>query len=147
LKQLPWWQDGLRFSCARCGACCGREPGTVSFTQNELAAMSSSLNISEDEFKLLYTWRKYGGLSLREETNYDCVFLLKNDPYPGCRVYPSRPAQCSSFPFWPEILKSSNSWDEYARSCPGMNNGEFHRGDEIFKIVLEYASNVVPKFL
>jgi Fe-S-cluster containining protein len=109
--------------------------------------MASSLNISEGEFKLLYTWRKYGCLSLREEPNYDCVFLLKNTSFPGCRVYSSRPAQCSSFPFWPEVLKNRGSWDEYAVSCPGMNNGAFHGCDEIFKIVMEYTSNVVMKFL
>ena len=109
--------------------------------------MADSLGVSEEQFTLLYTWRKYGVISLREEQNYDCVFLLKNEPNPGCGIYPSRPAQCAAFPFWPETLKSRRAWERYASSCPGMNNGEFHGYDEISRIAVRYAAGTVANFL
>ena len=37
---------------------------------------------------------------------YDCVFL-KEDPERGrktCSIYPVRPLQCRTWPFWPENL-------------------------------------------
>jgi len=143
----PWWSDGLYFSCTGCGACCGREPGTVSYTAEERSAMARALGISEDEFTLFYTWRKYGVLSIREKTNYDCVFLQINKSAYSCKIYPARPAQCGTFPFWPEILENRSSWEEYSLSCPGMNTGEFHNCEKISQIAVEYVFTGVAKFL
>jgi Fe-S-cluster containining protein len=113
----------------------------------ERSLMASELGISDDKFTLLYTWRKYGVLSIKEKTNYDCVFLQINKSVYSCRIYSVRPAQCRTFPFWPEILESMRSWEEYSLSCPGMNMGEFHSGDEISKIAVEYIFTGVAKFL
>jgi len=136
----PWWSAGLFFSCVRCGACCGRAPGTVRFTKGELSAMARSLGVAEEQFTRKYAWNKYGALSLREQPNYDCVFLKNSDEGPGCEIYCVRPSQCSTFPFWPDILKSSLSWELFASSCPGMNNGEFHDYEEILKISARYTT-------
>src|SRR5207248_8895996 len=35
----PWYQDGLAFTCTRCGKCCTGEPGFVWVTDDELAAI------------------------------------------------------------------------------------------------------------
>jgi Fe-S-cluster containining protein len=145
--KYPWWSEGLYFSCVGCGACCGREPGTVSFTAAELSNMASLLGVSEKEFTLLYAWRKYGVLSLREEPNYDCVFLRKTKSASRCMIYASRPAQCAVFPFWPEILESRESWDRYALSCPGMNAGAFHGAEEVSKTAAGYLLRTVANFL
>ncbi|MDR3280227.1 MAG: YkgJ family cysteine cluster protein [Synergistaceae bacterium] len=142
-----WWRDGLYFSCAQCGACCGREPGTVSFTRLELEAMSRALGISNDEFLRLYTWEKYETLSLREQSNYDCVFLHMDKNNISCKIYSARPAQCGTFPFWPDTLKNKLSWDDYSLSCPGMNCGEFHSYEEISQIITRYIYDGVSKFL
>jgi len=133
-----WWKGGLYFSCVQCGACCGRDPGTVSFTQAELKAMSGSLGISEGEFLRLYSWKKYGGISLREKSNYDCVFLHMDNGKISCNIYSVRPAQCRTFPFWPDVLINKLSWDKYSKSCPGMNHGSFHNYEEISGIVVDY---------
>jgi len=137
----PWWSIGLYFSCVRCGACCGQAPGTVRFTKSELSAMAGALGVTEEQFVVTHTWNKNGGLSLRERPNYDCVFLKNTDSCAGCEIYSVRPSQCSTFPFWPDILESLRSWEFYASSCPGMGNGEFYDYDRILKISARYTSD------
>jgi Fe-S-cluster containining protein len=124
---LPWWKDGLYFSCTGCARCCGGEPGTVRFTDGERAAMASALGLTEETFERLCVWRKYGRPSLREKPNYDCVLLDSG----RCLIYDVRPSQCRTFPFWHEVLKSKLSWDFYSQTCPGMNRGVFHDYSEI----------------
>jgi Fe-S-cluster containining protein len=143
----PWWRDGLFFSCTKCGLCCGGAPGTVRFSQAERVAMACALGISETEFDLLYTWKKYGVVSLREKPNYDCVFLKTDRGGSECGIYGTRPAQCGSFPFWPDVMESRRSWDDFALSCPGMNDGIFHACDEISEILNSYLKNTAAEFL
>jgi Fe-S-cluster containining protein len=148
----PWWRDGVYFSCTQCGLCCGGAPGTVRFTASERSAMAYALGICETEFDILYTWEKYGVLSLREKPNYDCVFLKTGDggaKYGGaeCGVYGARPAQCRTFPFWPDVMESRRSWDDFSLSCPGMDDGLFHGRDEISEILGSYSKNTAAEFL
>jgi Fe-S-cluster containining protein len=124
-----WWRLGLYFSCLSCGRCCGEEPGTVSFTDEEGRAIAGALGMGIDEFESRYVWRRYGKPSLRERANYDCVFLER--PAMRCAIYAARPRQCGEFPFWPEVLSSRESWNRFARACAGMNQGAFHDADEI----------------
>jgi Fe-S-cluster containining protein len=91
--------------------------------------MAAWFGLSIPLFRTLYAWRRYGVLSLRERSNYDCVFLDRN-PF-RCSIYRVRPSQCRTFPFWPDVLENKRSWDRYAESCPGMNRGAFHDRDEI----------------
>ncbi|MDR1916846.1 MAG: YkgJ family cysteine cluster protein [Synergistaceae bacterium] len=128
---LPWYASGLRFSCVGCGDCCGREPGVVEFSPDEERSMADFLDITPEEFRITYTWQKYGVLSLRERENYDCVFLHRQQNCVRCKIYPVRPEQCRSFPFWPEILKNKLEWDKYSLLCPGMNRGPLHKFLEI----------------
>ena len=41
----------------------------------------------------------------------------------GGRVYPVRPLQCRTYPFWPEVLASRQAWQREARRCEGINRG------------------------
>ena len=147
IMTYQWWKDGLYFSCVRCGVCCGSEPGTVRFTKGELSAMARALGMTEEQFTRIYIWHKYGIPSLREQPNYDCIFLKKTEDCPECQIYSVRPSQCRTFPFWPEMLEDKHVWDWYASSCPGMNNGEFHNFDNISKISAKYAADSVKNFL
>jgi Fe-S-cluster containining protein len=65
-------------------------------------------------------------LSLKETSNFDCVFWKD-----GCAVYASRPLQCRAFPFWPAILYSPDSWEQTKNACPGAGQGAFHDRREI----------------
>jgi len=38
-------------------------------------------------------------------------------------VHAIKPLQCSSFPYWPELLDQASERREVAAYCPGMNQG------------------------
>lgn len=124
----PWYADGLRFGCTRCGNCCVGA-GTVRVSDAEIRALASETELSDDEFRALYTRRLRGGdVSLRETRSKACVFY---DRRQGCTVYDARPRQCRTWPFWRGVVHSAERWNEEARDCPGMNAGRLHDGEEI----------------
>ena len=116
-----WWSEGLSFSCVGCSRCCRGEPGAVWLDGSEGDRIAGFLGMSSEQFAEECTVEFAGRRSLREKKNYDCMFLERNPD--KCSIYGVRPAQCSLFPFWPSVMKSRESWDEYAARCPGMNRG------------------------
>ncbi|MCX7803677.1 MAG: YkgJ family cysteine cluster protein [Planctomycetota bacterium] len=126
---LPWYAGGLRFACVRgCTRCCRGFPGDVFVTGEEIAAIASFMRITESEFRDVFLRPAgVGKLSLRERGDYECV-MLESD---GCSIYPVRPRQCRTFPFWPEILASADAWARQALTCPGINDGTFYTREQI----------------
>src|SRR5436309_15667037 len=89
LMTEPWYQDGLRFRCTRCGHCCTGAPGYVWVNDEELAAIAEFRGENLDETRGLYSQAVDGRRrSLREKANGDCVFY---DRQQGCTIYPVRP--------------------------------------------------------
>jgi Fe-S-cluster containining protein len=88
--EQPWYQDGLRFQCTRCGDCCTGEPGNVWLNDDEIASIAESLGQTEAEVRSFYTRQGSRGRSLREKANGDCVFFERGS---GCTIYPVRPRQ------------------------------------------------------
>jgi Fe-S-cluster containining protein len=124
----PWYRDGLRFACTRCGGCC-RGAGTVRVTDAEIEALGRRLDLAPDEFRAAYTRKLRGGeVSLRERRNRDCIFYDRDR---GCSVHEDRPRQCRAWPFWGSVVHSRERWQDEARSCPGMDQGPRHGADEI----------------
>ena len=123
-----WYADGLRFSCTQCGNCCTGPPGAVWFNEDEGRAMADKVGVAEDEFYKRFA-RKIGvRWSLKENVingKYDCVFLDRKGKLPNCSLYEARPTQCRTWPFWPEVLKSRESWarTKVETPCPGMDEG------------------------
>ena len=127
-----WYQNGLQFTCTRCGNCCTGEPGSVRVTDNEIEGLASLLEMDRDEFRAVYTRALRGGeVSLVEKRNNDCVFWDRNA---GCSVYAARPRQCRAWPFWQAVVHSPDTWKEEARGCPGMNQGRLHAAERITSI-------------
>jgi Fe-S-cluster containining protein len=120
----PWYKNGLRFECTRCGNCCGGEPGYVWVDKEEIAALAQRLGLREAEFRRRYTFLVSGrGVSLTETNAHDCIFY---DQKQGCTVYEDRPQQCRTWPFWDRVLASPRTWEIEADDCPGMNHGRLH---------------------
>jgi Fe-S-cluster containining protein len=46
-----------------------------------------------------------------------------------CRVYPARPTQCSTFPFWREFVKDGMWTTEVREICEGIGRGPVHPDD------------------
>ena len=128
----PWYRDGLRFECTRCGNCCTGAPGYVWVTPAEVQAIADYRGEPVAEVRAVYTRKVNGHVSLRERANGDCVFW---DRQTGCTVYPARPAQCRTWPFWESNTESRQAWDGAAAGCPGMNQGELITAEEITRRV------------
>lgn len=123
-----WYRDGLRFSCTQCGNCCTGPPGYVWVTREEIRRIAEFLQ-RDDAWLPKSMLRRVGfKYSLTEKANGDCVFLQPTgEGKRGCSIYPVRPLQCRTWPFWNINLKSPADWAEAADStCPGMNNGKHH---------------------
>ncbi len=117
LKQVPWYQDGLRFECTGCGQCCTGSPGYIWLNHDEILAIAKHLNLDLQTFGDRYLRKVKGRFSLREDpVNFDCVFLKENK----CSIYPVRPTQCKTFPWWPTLLKSKEEWLDAAKRCEGI---------------------------
>ena len=129
-RPVPWYADGLRFECTACGKCCvnhGDGFNYVYSTRGERRAIAKSLGLSLKQFEADYCERVGAHLSFLSEDNA-CVFLEEGK----CSIYEHRPAQCSTFPFWPELLSDEDTWErDVASFCPGVGEGPTHELDAI----------------
>lgn len=118
-KRKSWYQQGLRFECTQCGKCCTGSPGYVWLKDDEIDAIAAFLQITRSQFCRLYTRSVNSRIALVElKKNYDCIFLDNKK----CRIYPVRPSQCRTFPWWPQNLSSETAWKETAEICEGIKN-------------------------
>jgi Fe-S-cluster containining protein len=140
----PWWRDGLRFECTRCGNCCGGASGTVRVSDAEIAALAGRVGLGEPEFREAFTRRLRGGeRSLRERRDGTCVFY---DRRRGCVVHPDRPLQCRTWPFWRAVVHSPERWAEEAEGCPGMGRGPLHDAASIGRALADDGtSGALPR--
>src|SRR5882672_4752809 len=124
-----WYENGLRFRCTRCGNCCTGPPGYVWVNDAEIASIAEFRGETVEEVVGLYT-RKVGRgePSLREKPNGDCIFYEHGQ---GCTIYPVRPRQCRTWPFWDSNLESPETWQEVQEVCPGAGKGNFFSLEEI----------------
>jgi hypothetical protein len=127
----PWYAEGLRFGCTRCGHCCGGPPGFVWVGKEEIEHLAGFMRVEAAAFLTLYCRSVWWRTSLRELDNGDCVFLTPQ----GCSVYPVRPVQCRTFPFWPDSLRSPQGWEALKERCPGVGQGRLYALDEIEQVV------------
>lgn len=125
----PWYAPGMEFQCTQCGNCCTGPTGFVWFTPKEAEAIAAYLEITVEAFYERYTKSIMGRRSLDEvkikQGMYDCVFLSRDAETgkAGCSIYPVRPTQCRTWPFWESNLTSKRAWAAAAKTCPGMQQG------------------------
>ena len=137
----PWYADGLKFTCTQCGNCCTGGPGYVWISREELGRLAEYLHMSPEAVLEKYCRTIGENISLNEHRNargeYDCVFLKEErversagagaekvvHTKRSCTIYPVRPLQCRTWPFWDGNLASQEVWNISARRCHGMNHG------------------------
>ena len=144
----PWYADGLAFTCTQCGNCCTGGPGVVWISREEIVRLADFLKITPEETVEKYCRTVDGKLTLTEFRNtrgeFDCVFLHEAPGKPDksgvvqprrtCTVYPVRPLQCRTWPFWTENLVSEAVWNKSGRRCPGINQGKKWPVDRIHEM-------------
>lgn len=109
--------DAFRFRCTACGNCC-RGPGSVFFTPDELEAAFRHLAVhgeDRERWRRLVVQGEHNGY-LVHRTAGACRFLGSDN---RCTVYPVRPLQCRTFPFWPSTFADRKQLEATARECPG----------------------------
>lgn len=124
----PWYHDGLAFECTRCGACCTGAPGYVWVNAEEIAQLAAFRGETVEQFSRRYVRRVGLRYSLTEKPGGDCVFW---DKKAGCTVYPARPVQCQTWPFWPENIETDDDWRRVQGGCPGAGRGRLYTLEEI----------------
>lgn len=126
-----WYKEGLRFECQRCGACCTGAPGYVWVTDEETDAIARFLGVPREEFARKYLRRAGSRDSLIELSDGRCIFYMGD----FCQIYPVRPSQCRTFPFWETVIASPESWQRSQKACPGIGKGRLFTIEEIEDIL------------
>lgn len=112
--------SGRRFGCTRCGNCCV-EDGYVHMTHFELRAMASHLGVEPAEFRRRYRVQgasHTGGLYIEVKDGKGCPLLTSDR---RCTVHPVKPSQCSTWPFWSEMIQDAAEWERCKSYCPGLD--------------------------
>jgi len=107
-------------------------------TRPEIEIIADYLKLTVGQLRRRYL-RRVGLRTtiIEHQTTKDCIFLKNQDGHRRCAIYPVRPSQCRSWPFWPSNLSSAKAWNEAARKCPGINRGKHYSFEEIERIKKE----------
>jgi Fe-S-cluster containining protein len=134
LPDRPYFFDeGIRFECTRCGACCTGAAGQVLVSELEVEAMAATMGQEIPAFREAFLRKLPDGVSLREKTNGDCVFYSAG----SCTMHRVKPGQCRSYPFWVKNLRNESAWEQTRRSCEGIGRGRLHTKNEILELLAE----------
>ncbi len=125
-----FFDNGIRFECTRCGACCTGEPGIVYMDSDEVRRAAAFLDIPEEVLAERMLTPFKDGYTVREAEQGRCIFYEN-----GCVIYPVRPVQCATFPFWFQNMTSLPAWEENRLRCPGIGRGRLFSREEILTLV------------
>ena len=135
VSESHWFEDGLCFECTQCGNCCSGAPGAVWVDDDDIGRIAEYTGKGEGEIRVMHTRPFAGRTSLTEFANGDCTVF---DPeMRRCRIYPVRPTQCRTWPFWGSNLQSSSDWEATQEDCPGAGQGPLVTVDEIVQMLSE----------
>jgi len=129
-----WYQAGLSFECTQCGNCCSGAPGFVWATKEEIRRISEFLGRDDGWLESKHLRRVGFRYSLTETRDGDCIFLKREGNQTMCSIYPVRPLQCRTWPFWRQNLRSPDTWNAAHETCPGVNHGRQYGFVEIESI-------------
>jgi Fe-S-cluster containining protein len=130
----------LPFKCTGCGKCC-QTVGSVYMSPEEYIQAADYLNVTADAFVQKYASHTLAAvpapstaierdaatattaaiaavaaepwICLKDQTSESCIFLDHTTNH--CQIYPVRPVQCRTYPFWPTVTASVESWNAECR--------------------------------
>lgn len=113
---IPFWKGGIRFECQGTGRCC--------------VSRGRHLRVSTLAFTKKYCSKTDGFFHLKQVQG-PCEFLKGT----SCGAYEARPAQCRTWPFWPENMNARVWTQEVKAFCPGVGKGRLYTAEEIQAIL------------
>ncbi|MEI7542839.1 MAG: YkgJ family cysteine cluster protein [bacterium] len=126
-------KEDIDFTCQKCGDCC-RVDGYVFLKNDEAKAIIDYLEISKADFKKKFTdWFLFLGTVLKLDAE-GCCFLIDG----RCIIYPVRPLQCKTFPYWNRVLKSQKDWEYITTYCRGAKMAKLNTK----KNIVDKKSNI-----
>jgi Fe-S-cluster containining protein len=136
MTKVCFFDDGICFECTGCGDCCkthgdGDEYAYVYLSRKDVARIASYLEITEVTFLNAHCTTDECGAVHLAELQGDCAFLRDGN---RCIVYPVRPMQCRTWPFWSENMKRTVWEGPVSACCPGIGQGRRYTKAEILKI-------------
>jgi len=138
-NKMAWYVAGLHFECTQCGDCCsGPREGYIWVSRPEIELIADFLKITVTQLRQLYL--KRAGLRttiIEQPSTKACMFLQSTAGQRKCMIYPVRPNQCRTWPFWSENLTSPAAWNRAAQRCGGINRGRYYSFEEIERIQKE----------
>ena len=103
-------------ACKECeGNCCIGESGYIWVTREEIKNIANFLKMDVEAFIDKYLFKVGYKFSIKEKkykNGFACIFFDN-----GCQIYPVRPKQCKSFPFW-DYFK--DKIELLQKECPGV---------------------------
>jgi Fe-S-cluster containining protein len=135
----PWWKNGVQFECQGTGRCCLSRGthGYVYLTLKDRRRFAQHLGLTTAEFTKQYCDSHDGWIYLKQRSDRACRFLADK----SCSVYEARPAQCRTWPFWPENM-GAKAWDkEVVQFCPGVGIGKLYSAKEIRELLKQDPLN------
>ncbi|MBN2406271.1 MAG: YkgJ family cysteine cluster protein [Elusimicrobia bacterium] len=103
------------FSCGRCGKCCAME-GYVFLNRDDVEAIAAYMGMEKTSFLKKHTLRYGDRIRFRGEYARGCPMLESS----GCAIYPARPRQCRTFPFWYENFRYESSLEHCMEYCGSL---------------------------
>ena len=136
MSHKPWYAKGLRFECTQCGNCC-RNHGDYAYvylSERELRAIPAYLGLTRREFLERYCTKEPGDFPTLRMDTPACPFLGEDN---RCAIYPVRPKQCATWPFWEENLVKSTWEGPVKECCPGIGKGPLHPAEHVERLARE----------
>lgn len=145
LRHKSTWLDSMKqlpFDCTGCGNCC-KTTGNVYMSPQEVSSAAYYTNMTTSKFIDMYAdyelettgsskaiaagdgdvpWILLQNRAPRHtEGVAACVFLDRETNQ--CGIYSARPIQCSTYPFWSNILESEQNWNDEVRRKDNVDAG------------------------
>ncbi len=153
IKLSKLLENGIEFSCQKCGACCrGFKEGEVYLYKDDIARLTKLLNLTskaglrkfaKEYLKVVsdsFFWKEPGAVGAKTyryktlgfkftDDDEHCHFLKDNE----CTIHEARPFQCRCFPFWKMLVSSKKNFVDYSKKCPGLKvlKGKHYTREEI----------------
>lgn len=119
-------EEGFEYSfdpsaCISCGGhCCTGESGYIWVKYHEIEKIALFLERSVEDFATIHLKKvkhRYSLIEKKREVEGDFACIFFDAKLKCCSIYPVRPLQCRTFPFWDQF---KNDREEVEKECPGI---------------------------